>query len=290
VTLVATDNVIADTGDSFGCASAIVAAVGAPTTFDATIARNRLTLADLTQCGGIEVVTSGTAGGTVTVEANELRGSNFDFGIELRPTGTGALEGTIVDNLVVGQNGNTGSPGGIVLYAGGDDTPLTAAVVNNTVANGRTGICVGARTDLGGTIDGVVANNVLAFNTTYDLGIDPGIAITNDHNLVTSTGGYGFDVGPGTLVGDPRFVDAAGGDFHLLRASPGVDSGRDSALDPAFAVDLDGATRRNGRIDRGAYEAPFNAVGEAIPAGSPVAVVLGALTIGLLARRRLRVR
>jgi hypothetical protein len=285
VTLVATDNVLTDTGGPFGCASAIVVGVGAPTTFDATIARNRMTLTDLSQCGGIEVLTSGTAGGTVTAEANDIRGSNFDFGIVVRPTGTGALDGTIVDNLVVGQNGNTGSPGGIVLYAGGDNTPLTAAVVNNTVANGRTGIFVGARTDLGATIDGVIANNILAFNTSYDMGIDPGIAITNDHNLVTSTGGYGFDVGPGTLVGDPRFIDAAGGDFHLARNSPGVDSGRDSALDASFTTDLDGAPRRNGRIDRGAYETA--GPGNPIPADAPLALVIAALTIAGLAMRRL---
>jgi hypothetical protein len=90
------------------------------------------------------------------------------------------------------------------------------------VALGRTGIFAGGRTDLGATIAGVIANNILAFNTSYDLGIDPGLAVANDHNLVTSTGGYGFDAGFGTIVGDPLFVNAGGGDFHLTRASLAV--------------------------------------------------------------------
>jgi len=295
-TLVATDNVLTDTGGAFGCSSAISASTTGPTTLNATIARNVITVNDLSQCGGIEAVVGAAGGGSVVIDSNDIRGSNFDFGIQFRHFGanvgdpTFPFTGTIVNNLVVGQNGNTGAPGGIVLLADGNNAKLNVSVVNNTVALGRTGIFAGGRTDLGATIAGVIANNILAFNTSYDLGIDPGLAVANDHNLVTSTGGYGFDAGFGTIVGDPLFVNAGGGDFHLTRASLAVGSGRDSALDAAFTTDLDGGPRRVGRIDRGAYESPFQPSSVPVPIGGPAGIALIVLAIGWLAARRLRDR
>ena len=296
VTLVATDNVITVDGTTmFSCVSAISATTTGPTTLAATIRRNRIALNDLSQCGGIDAVVGAAGGGTALIEANEIRGTDFDYGIMLRHFGanvgdpTFLLDGTIVNNLVVGQNGNTGAPAGIVVSGDGNNSRILATVVNNTVASGRLGLLVSARTDLGATIEGTIANNIVALNSLRDITIDAGLPLlTNDHNLVSAIEPDEFVPGPATIVGNPLFRNPAGGDYRLLRESPGVDAGRDSALDAAFTTDLDGAPRRFGTIDRGAYEAPFHAAGgQAIPVGAPAGLAIVVLAILALARRRL---
>ena len=66
----------------------------------------------------------------------------------------------------------------------------------------------------------------------------------------------------GTLDADPRFVDAAHGDYRLAADSPLIDAGTDTPAGGAAAFDLDGVTRFEGaHIDIGAYEfvAPVSA-------------------------------
>jgi predicted outer membrane repeat protein len=65
-------------------------------------------------------------------------------------------------------------------------------------------------------------------------------------------GGY---AGTGNLDVAPQFVNAAGGDFHLLRGSPGIDAGDPfTSLTPG-SVDMDGDPRIFGvRIDMGMDE------------------------------------
>ncbi len=65
-------------------------------------------------------------------------------------------------------------------------------------------------------------------------------------------GGWG---GSGNINSDPRFVDAAGGDFHLNADSPCIDAGDNGS---AGGKDLDRRRRIiGGQVDMGAYE--FNA-------------------------------
>ena len=58
-------------------------------------------------------------------------------------------------------------------------------------------------------------------------------------------GGY---EGDGNLSINPQFLDAANGDFHLVRNSPGVDAGDPSFVAPAGAVDIDGDPRIFGTV------------------------------------------
>ena len=294
-TLIATGNVITVTGGAFSCVSGISAVTTGPTTLDATISGNRISLSDLSQCGGIEAVVGAAGGGRVLIERNLIFGHDFDFGIVWRHFGanvgdpTFTFDGQIVNNLIIGQNGNTGAPAGIVASADGNNAKLRGAIVNNTVVLGRLGILISARVDLGASIEATIANNLVALNSLRDIGIDPALTlVSNDHNFVSAIGDE-LVPGPGTRVGNAAFVNpsAVGGDFHLTAASPAIDAGRDDALDPAFTTDLDGGPRRIGRIDIGALESPFAAPVPPIPASGPLAVFLLCAAIGVLARGRL---
>ena len=277
----------------FGCTSGI-SVVNTASQVTARVIGNSIVAVNQYQCGGIEGVVGASGGGSILIERNEIRGSDFDWGIVFRHFGanpedpTYPFDGTIVNNLVVGQNGNTGAPAGIVLSADGYNALLRGTVANNTVASGRIGMIVSARTDLGANIEVTIANNIVALNSDYDIGIDSALSqVSNDHNLVSSNA-YGYFVpGPGTRIGNPGFVNVAGGDYHLLADSPAIDAGRDSALDASFTIDLDGAARRFGRIDMGAYESPYRAAPAPVPVGGPASLALVAMLIGWLARRRL---
>ncbi len=59
----------------------------------------------------------------------------------------------------------------------------------------------------------------------------------------------------GNILGDPQFVDATGGDYHLKSSSPAVDHGVATPRFPSVSADLDGVSRPQGAApDIGAYE------------------------------------
>jgi hypothetical protein len=198
--------------------------------------------------------------GTAWIERNVVHGSNFDFGIVVRNDGanpgspSGLLSATVVNNLVYGQNGNSGAPGGVVITADGNNASIVAQVVNNTVANGRTGVNVSARTDLGANITGGLYNNIVADNTQSGVGVDLLPGFSNDNNLVFGGPDNWYTPGPNTRTTDPLFVNPAAGNFRVKRLSPAIDAGSQAALPASVTRDLAGLRRSNGVVDIGAYE------------------------------------
>jgi hypothetical protein len=90
-----------------------------------------------------------------------------------------------------------------------------------------------------------------------------------DYNILFEAPRNGGPMGAHTLTSDPRFVDAAGGDFTLLGDSPAIDSGDNAGLSLSYPLDRNGASRRVDvaavpdtgagappMIDRGAFERP----------------------------------
>jgi hypothetical protein len=108
-----------------------------------------------------------------------------------------------------------------------------------------------------------VANCVIYYN-----GSDCGkVQIDTSYGTITYSNVEGSWPGQGNVSADPRFVDAAGGDYHLFAGSPCIDSGNNSAVPPEMTTDLDGKPRLindpasadagNGVppiVDMGAYE------------------------------------
>jgi hypothetical protein len=282
-TAVVSGNTIVMNG-SGSCTDAIVID-GVPAGFTATVVNNDITVNNLTQCGGIDVVVGGGAVATATIDRNRIHGVDFDYGIVVRNFGNnpgqpgGLLTALVTNNLVYGQNGNTGAPGGLVASADGNNAALAVQLVNNTVADGRIGVLVSARTDLGASITGGLFNNILAFHSQYGIGIDNGLpGFANGHNLTYGNASPDFFLaGPVTLTVDPKFANRAAGDYTLLRGSPAIDTGLDSALPASVTQDLKGNPRRVGIVDIGAYEF-FEAQ---IPALQPMGLALLAALVAL---------
>lgn len=125
-------------------------------------------------------------------------------------------------------------------------------------------------------------NNLFVNYPTHSLGHgDPAPVVSTlveDHNLFFNAplGAFGGNLSSGgnSLTADPRFVDAAAGNYRLRADSPAVDAGLDSALPPALVVDLDGQSRRfdalpvtANLVDMGAYE--YHKVQPVAVAGGP---------------------
>ncbi len=226
---------------------------------------------------------------TVDVLANDIGGQGFNNGISLfQFSPGGAMTARIVNNLIRGgQIDVAGQPGGIGLNVSQGDGAFT--VVNNTIANGESGISVSARLDLGATLSGVLANNIVVGHSDYGMGIEDDLAgsFINHHNLVFGNADDYFVPGPGTLTADPQFVGA--NDFHLQSSSPARQAGDDAAVPADITGDLDGAPRIQGpAVDLGAYEDAVSAA--EIPALGPLGLALlaGGLGAAALAKSRRR--
>lgn len=80
---------------------------------------------------------------------------------------------------------------------------------------------------------------------------------TTSCEVMNSGAGSNVMCGNGMIYNqDPKFVDAANGNFHLLEGSPAIDMGNDSAINGTnVLVDIENLPRiSNGVVDMGAYE------------------------------------
>ena len=138
---------------------------------------------------------------------------NTDAGVNV----SGDLPAITITNCTISGNSHYG------LYA---DYNGTANVSNCIVANNATGI------------NWVSGTLTLSHNDVW------GNAIANYVNIAADTG---------SISADPKFVNQAGGDYHLLAGSPCIDAGDDAA--GIGATDLDGNPRKQGaHVDMGATE------------------------------------
>lgn len=154
----------------------------------------------------------------------------------------GSLKNISIYNNIVYNNGG----GGIVISSYDFPTPReNIKIVNNVCYNNKYGIGIGDVL----VEDSIIRNNICSKNQIYQIASESPSMVTIEHNLIDgSTQVYGDNA----IIGDPRFVDPSGADFHLKEDSPAIDNG--SAVD-APGDDFDGNPRPQGaRHDIGAFE------------------------------------
>ena len=246
--------------------------------------RPTVSLAGLTLTGGRP--TTGSGGGIYnsygtltitnsTITGNTVTGSNDGGGIENYYGTLTIINSTITKNTASGGNGggienyygtlrmvtgsviaeNTALRGGGIYTNSGSPTITNSTITRNTATN--TSNPGGGIYHSGDTM--TLSNSIVVNNGSAD--IYGGSSILGYHNLSGSTT-WRTSGSVGNLAyypGQPLFVNAAAGDYHLAPNSQAIDKGnngraQDIGLRPDSSRDMDGNLRFNRTIDIGAYE------------------------------------
>jgi uncharacterized repeat protein (TIGR01451 family) len=155
----------------------------------------------------------------------------------------------ILDTKIISNAATMEWGGGVAAYGGSAPTLINVLVADNSAVGGTGGLAL----DAGTLVNVTVANNtppgVGVFDTpTYTVAITNSILYGNggldiqgsNITIGYSDVGQGVLPGPGNISEDPRFVDAANGDYHLLGDSPAIDAGTNVG---APLADLEGDLR-----------------------------------------------
>ena len=153
-------------------------------------------------------------------------------------------------------------------------------VVNNTMVNVDAGVNMPP-----GSAAVHYYNNILFNRTnasTYDLYTEGSVSLDVKNNMFGTNARFGnASSGTAAILGDPAFVNTAGGDYHLQTTSRAIDAGLTSDVYTTFLnrygldirKDADGKTRPAGAAwDLGRYES--GATGAAPPAAPSAPVNL----------------
>lgn len=208
-------------------------------------------------------------GGKTIIERNII--SECDIGMEAGAELAAAIDDSMIvrDNLIC--NSRIGG-----MFIGGYETSrgwtVYCQVVNNTFYQNDSQKTGSGEFLIQKAHDNVIRNNIFytngqkqaianAFNSTY--------CYNNviDNNLFWSAGGSsgidGSSLDSHAKSGDPKFVNARGGDFHLSTGSSAIDACNPSYMPATVELDLDGSARKAGTaVDIGAYEFSPNSVME----------------------------
>jgi hypothetical protein len=191
------------------------------------------------------------------------------------------VTGTMTDSVCRSDATN-----GIAAFNGNTGVTATGTLRNDTLeATGPGGTAVFVQAFGSGSSPSIALINSIAHGAGRDIQASnlggTSAVVTADHsNFATSMAGAGASApapGSGTnQTTPPQFVNASGGDFHELAASPTVDAGADSSLNGS--LDFDGLPRTMGaHTDIGAFEYPLpvcQAVSATVPFNTTTAVPL----------------
>ncbi len=225
----------------------------------ATVAHNTVT----TTGDAIQLRAYGTGGPvTFTAVGNRLSGSNPTYahsGIDVDVQGAATATVNLWSNVVHDESGCAcGGAAGMSVNA---SSPATATVhiVNDTIDHvAASGI---GTSPLTGTLALDIVNDVVTRCGGRGVALiaSAGLSVENAFNDFFMNGAPndfgGFAEGGSTFTVDPRFVDAAGGDYQLASGSPMIDTGTNGPPGGLPDVDAAGDVRVAGAaVDIGAYE------------------------------------
>lgn len=204
------------------------------------------------------VIRNASAGhGAQEASALTISGGLVDRCVITNNTTTAAIDGSTRGEAVCLNGATAILRNSLIAYNTGHEAAGVRVIAaqefsNCTVVTNRARIkCAGVRCDGRPQIcvNHIVWGNVAP--TTPDI---------DDPLIFAYSCGADLTVGTGNLAGDPRFVNPAGGDWHLSRDSVCIDAGSQTALGMErsavkAARDLDGQPRFFGaQIDMGCYE------------------------------------
>jgi hypothetical protein len=222
--------------------------------------------------GALKISDSGPIyGGIITVEGNAFLDNGADSGVlEGGPALLAATDGPdfaggtglFIRNNLFARNIGPNAPA-VFVYS---DNHVD--VSNNTfVDNVATDTTLDERVTFASfTFSGIdFSNNVFRGNNAASTPATFDLHATNrtdlSDNAIAAVAGTPRSES-GTIAADPRFVDAAHGNYRLADDSPLIDAGTDAPAGGAAESDLDGVARLQGaHLDIGAYElgAPVSA-------------------------------
>lgn len=153
---------------------------------------------------------------------------------------------TVTNNLFFNRTPAGCAPCGLVALYSAPNFPGTKIFAYNTIVGGVTS--TSSNSPQTGTT--LVQGNI--YSAPNQSGLDFGGTFKDD--LFNLKSMY-LDFGAGVIDGDPKFVNAAAGDFHLMPDSPAIDKGPTGVPTGLPTKDLDGNARLVGAAtDMGAFE------------------------------------
>ena len=253
-------------------------------------------------------------GGAVYCSDATIRLENCSLYANTSSVRGGAVSSIIAEVAIVGcaiyDNNNGGHFGGATVDIRHGHFTMTDSLICNNHANYVVGGCYCFSTEAeiqnctfagnscnegagGLQCDGTsvvwLMNSIVAHNTSADgseilvtgeyglavLGISYCSVLGGVDSIVVEGSGNELIWGDGMVGDDPRFVDLAGGDFHLDPTSSCIDAGTNDSVLGLYPQDLDGADRlidgdgdfeawtgQAATVDMGAYESPLRTGGD----------------------------
>jgi hypothetical protein len=204
------------------------------------------------------------APGALVLQRSTVRYGQTGFFSPGNGVGASGERGGIASSSVFVHDPSVASTGSSAVYVQGSVTANAAsfAVHDSTVVGGEAGI------RFSGNDTGTASSNVRGTTfsaVTYPVSLEhaPGngaLSVDIDRSNIDIAAarllgtGSSITPGPSNVNVDPRFVDAAAGDYRLVGDSPLIDRGNASPAPLASATDRAGLPRNRGVGDIGAYE------------------------------------